>query len=584
MKLTSRRLWCGLLLLVCLITVALIDPIAKRAKQLAIRYAFDGQIAALDVHLHRRQEMLEIDGLSSVHVSDHAQVNVNADCALIKVDMPNLLDKRLISSKAKLHGMRIELASTKTTITPARNAPTNVQTMLDALLLQLNWDAFKSDCEALLTADDLLKELDAKMRGWLMRSQQIMFHADQLTSSLQAFSNPLRNMTEIRSQLKQIEQLRAEQDNLQKQFSSLATILPSLSQEIQAASQRDITALRAKSSRESDTLRAQFAERLLLDWTSRLLSRQQKLAQSISIVFNNSTTGNPHNVNVRELDVSPSVIRLSGIEADGVFIEASDRVPFVASGELAFSQQVNFQLAPQTSWSIQYQEANVGTELNLVSLPENGKWQIRTASHTCEPSSNSPSDRSSAAKSLADAMSQLDSQPRLFTIDAILTHDELTGFAKMNIAELDAFKKLPCASNADLRSITLAHASTSGTSAAATPANEEWIEFELAGTLFAPRVTLKSPLPHSVIDGLTDPIQQNIETQRTDCESKLGVAVNAKLSELKTSIENNVQQAQQTVAKQQELLADIHSKLEESLQSRESYEYARRPSAATSNR
>jgi len=559
----------------------LIDPITRRIKQLAIRYAFDGQIAVSDVHLHRKQELLEIDNLSSVHIGDDAQVTVSSECTLIKLDMPNLLDKRLISSKAKLHGMRIHLTSLQSPPAATATSTKTFQTAMDTLLVTLQWDALKADCEALLTADDLLKELDAKMRGWLMRSQQIMFHADQLTSSIQAFSNPLRNMTEIRSQLKQVEQLRAEQANLQKQFTSLATILPDLSQEIQAASARDLSAIRAKSNRQSDTLRTQFAERLVLDWTAQLLNRQRKLTQSLAIVFNNSPSGNPFDVDVRELAASPSVVRISGIEADGVFIEPNHSVAFIATGELAMTQQVNFQLAPQTSWSIQYQEANVGTDLDLVSLPENGAWQIRAAAHACELPTMSPSDRSSVTSSLATVMNHIHDQPKLFTVDAMLNNANLTGSAKMNVAELDALKKLPCAGNADFAAATF---STESRSKSSEQHVEQWIEFELAGSLLDPRVTLKNELPRELIDGLTEQIQRQIETQRTECESILAVAVDEKLSELKASLERIVQQAQQTVAKQQETLADMHSKLEQNLQTRESYEYARRPTTATSNR
>ncbi len=581
MRLTSRRLWCALLLLACLLAATLTDPIARRAKQLAVRYAFDGQIAVSNVYLHRKQEMLEIDDLSSVHVADDAQVNVSSKCTLIKLDMSNLLDKRLISSKAKMHGLRIELTSLPTATVDAGTPPQSLQTAIDDLIVNFQWDAIKADCEALLTADDLLKELDAKVRGWLMRSQQIMFHADQLTSSIQNFTNPLRDMTDLRTQLKQVEQLRSEQDSLQKQFNSLAIILPDLSQEIQAASVRDVTSLRAKSNRQTDALRSQLAEQMVHLWTSHLLNRQRKLTQSLAIVFNNAPSGNPFNVDVRDLAISPSVIRMSGIEADGVFVEPNHSVAFIATGELALSQQVNFQLVPQTSWSIQYQESNVGTDLNLASLPENGAWKIRAAAHACELETMSPSDRRTTSTSLSNAMAKMQEQAKLFTVDAMLSNLELSGTAKLNVLELDALKKLPCACNADFASTKFANglANTSNDLDV-----EQWIEFELSGSLLNPRVTLTSELPRELINGLTEEIQRQMETQRTACETQLAVEVESKLSELKASLERSVQQAQQTVSKQQETLSDMHSKLEQSLQSRENYEYARRPTPGTSNR
>ena len=193
----------------------LFEPVQRIVKRAAIEYAFSGRLSVANFHLHQTQELLEVNKLHTAQFDDEAQVNVTADRALIKLNMSALREKRLVSSKVKLQGVQIDLVAlpllkpTFTTVSPWLAA-------FEEARIAFQWESLRDDCEALLRADNVLTELDNRMRGWMLRSQQIMFHSDQLTRAIQSYSNPLRHQMEIRNQLTQLEQLRLEQANLQQ--------------------------------------------------------------------------------------------------------------------------------------------------------------------------------------------------------------------------------------------------------------------------------------------------------------------------------------------------------------------------------
>ncbi len=580
MRLSSRRIWCALLFLLLLIGGMLIDPVGRAAKQFAVKSAFGSHVSIEDVTFHRKQELLEIENLTSEYVANASLVSVSAQHALVKLDTPNLVGKRFLGTKAKLQGVRVELASL--TASPPKAKPkSSFDKTLDALLATLDWDTWKSDCDALLTAEDVLQELDAKMRGWLMRSQQIMFHADQLTQSVQSYSNPLRHVSTIRSQLNQIEQLRVEQTSLQQQFKTMnGTLLQQVSV-IQAASDRDVVALRTKTNRGSESLRADLAEQLVLEWTRQLLDHQSRFTHSMMVVFD-SRGANPLNLNVRDTSRNPSLFDLSNIEVDGEFICDHESVSFGALGEYKWMQQSDYSVVPQTKWTVQLREANVGLQIEIASSADSESWQMLGTAFEPRQSDMSPSNRSSVTE-VADMLYQTAlGDTKIFEVNATITGSTMHGTAKLDVSQIDVLKKLPCAGNADL--VTWNNSKSEDLLNSAIEAGSQWIAFELAGTATEPQLVLKSELPKVFVDALTESIQRRIEQQRSESEAKLVAAVTDKIDAIKLDIQGLMEKGQQTVSQQQAALADMQSQLELNLQSRDGYEYARRPATPAANR
>lgn len=557
MMLSTRRFWC----VVCLAAVAaggmLIEPARQYAKRAAIKYVLGGSSTAADVQLHRQQELLEIIEPRTTQFDDEVQVIASADVALVKLDMPTLLDKRFVSSRVKVKNVRIQLASIAVQ-KPATVPVTTWQKSLEEVMTALQWDSLRDECEALLKSDSVLNEFDKRMRGWLLRSQQIMFHGDQLTRTVQAYSNPLRHQTEIRNQLAQLEQLRLEQDSLQKQFNGVNAVLASQMKGIESLADADVVRIRNKCELKSKSLRSAAAEQLVKEWANQLTRRQLQLSQSVATLLQSNSRTNPFDVDVRSPNAKMPLLSLSGIDADGFLCDSSREIPFAARGEYSTIQKSNYQLGRRTQWEIQLEADQTATEMKISSGEADSAWLISSTSQEC------------AANSSTSAT--------MMDIKATLKDRELSGQVRMNLGMYRAFSKLPCAGNTDL-----ALGSASVDAPTADGSVEEWIAFDLAGSAFEPRVVLATPLPANFTARVTKCIQTQMDTQRLDSESKLKIALKNKVDELSNQLNLVAKRGERTLAEQRETLSSMHRELEQTLQSRESVEYARLPSKANAN-
>ncbi len=87
-----------------------------------------------DVNVHRPSSLIKIDGLKVRRDDGATQVNFLSERTYIKFEAPELLDKRFVSPKTKLQGMRIELAAmpSKQRKRRPRSGKTNLQSLMVA--------------------------------------------------------------------------------------------------------------------------------------------------------------------------------------------------------------------------------------------------------------------------------------------------------------------------------------------------------------------------------------------------------------------------------------------------------------------
>ncbi len=558
MMLSPRRFWC----VVCLGAIAVggmvFEPVQQFVKRSAIEYTFGGNVSAGNIQWHRHQELLEVNELKTIQIDDAVQVVATADVALVKLDMPTLVDKRFVGSRVKLQNVQIELTSLPIQKPIAKTA-NSWQQSLDEVLVGFQWENLRSDCEALLKSDSVLDELDNKMRGWLLRSQQIMFHGDQLTRAIQTHSNPLRQQNEIRTQIAQLGQLRLEQENLQKQFSSVNSILEAQLKDIHSLGDQEIATIRTRCEAKAASLKTLTAEQTVCEWANQLITPQLQLSQSCATLLQSDARPNPYDINVRKQSAGSPLLSLSGIVADGFILDATKRIPFSAKGEYSTVERVGYQLGRTTDWEVQLDTDTVTTQLHIASGDLDGVWNLKSTSEELK----------------ADAVDSA----MMFKLEGLLSGRELSGTARMNLGMYHAFTKLSCKANADLAVAE----SLSNMKSANAALNDDWIEFSLSGTAFVPQVSLVSTLPAEFTNTITESIQKRLETQRIDSESKLKNAIGAKTEELSKQLAVLVKDGQQTLSQQRDALTAMHRQLEQSLQSNEGFEYARVPSKTNTN-
>ncbi len=414
MSLSPRRFWCGLVLLMLCIGCLAIDSVSTRLKRLVVSYSVGSNVTLDDISIRRQAELIKIDGLKVSKSDGASQVNFLSERTYIKVDAPMLLDKRLISPKTKLQGMRLELAAMP--LEPSRTSAAGWQNDLQQLLVSLQLDKLKEDCDALMSTDDVLSELDARVRGWVLRSQQIMFHADQLTASIQSFSNPLRHVTEIRQQLTEIEQLRAEQEQLEKQFAQFGTSIDKELAKIQVVCEDELMKLRAKTERGAETVRTAAAEQIVRDWTAEMIMHPLRLGRAITILCDRPL-GSPFDVDIRNAAKFPSGLSLSDMEATGLFVCApASPLRFTASGSIRTEQAADHRIAARTDLNFEFAEHAMVTSCRVVTKESLPAWTVNSST-SCESSNE------------------------LFQMSTTLSGDQVAGTAKLKIDQYERFAK-----------------------------------------------------------------------------------------------------------------------------------------------
>ncbi|MDX1926090.1 MAG: hypothetical protein SFV81_06210 [Pirellulaceae bacterium] len=536
----------------------LLEPVKQYAKRCVVQYAFGTNLSAKDFKLHRQQELLEVNDLRANQSDDCAHVEVTTGLALVKLDMPTLLDKRFVSSRVKLQDVRIQLTSLSVQ-KPITSVAKPWQKSLEEVLVAFEWDSLRDDCEALLKSETVLRDFEERMRAWLLRSQQIMFHGDQLTRTIQGFSNPLRHQSEIRNHLSQMEQLQAEQHNLQQQFSGVNKILQSQLSDIRSMGERDLGSIRERSDSKLKSLQVLTAEQLVSEWAQQLTARQLQLSQSIATLLQASTRTNPYDVNVRSPLAKAPLLSLTGVAAEGFLCEAGKEFPFSAKGEYTSVQQSDYRIGRQTDWEIQLEADQVMTMLQITSNADDADWLITS--------------NSSDGKAIAE------NAANMLELEASLDGRELVGKARMNLGEYRALTKLPCSGNADLTAVA-----ANGVAKEAPQVEEDWIEFTVTGTALQPIVTLASNLPTDFISTITSGIKERLEIQRVDSEAKLKVAIDSKIEAITKQLDLVAKNGLQTLTQQRETLADMQHDLEQTLQSRDGIEYARAPVKSNTSR
>ncbi len=95
---------------------------------------------------------------------------------------------------------------------------------------------------------------------------------------------------------------------------------------------------------------------------------------------------------------------------------------------------------------------------------------------------------------------------------------------------------------------------------------------------------LQSTLPKDFVDAITGKMMEQIEMQRADSERALRAAVEGKSNSVRGQLEATASAGLKNISQQREALASMHKQIQENLQARENYEYARLPNRNTSTR
>jgi hypothetical protein len=429
----------------------------------------------------------------------------------------------------------------------------------------LQWEKIQSECDSLLAAEDMLQELDAKIQRWLVRSQQIVLHATQLTQSIQLLANPLRERGEVYRQLQTLEELTLEQAAFESQLPQLETLLAEKLAELESTHDKDVERLRKQVGRKGDAVRVAAAEQLVLDWATQFWSEQACFGQVASLLSTEPSSDIPWDIDVRNLRRSRELLSFTNVELTGVLNCRSHTLDFAARADLTVEQNGQHHPRRRSLMEIDFKSGAMNTSLSLVLGTE-----------AVQGSEQQPADSNSAMFiSHLTSKTLSESSAEVFAADVVQTTSGLTGTVKLNVAQLDALQGLKSGMAEELNVF-------SGSPSSSVEVEPQWIEFDVIGASFHDnRCILRGELPVKAVESMTLSVTHSLEASRLAYEQQLEAQVTTKREEIRSRIEKNTELAQQRLAEHRSSLVSMRSDLEKSPQFREGVAKLPGPASAT---
>jgi hypothetical protein len=526
------------------------------------------------VRYHRKSQTLEVRDFRT-NVSDGTtRIQLCSASTFMKAELPTLLDKRLIAPKVKLDDCTISLTPRTPVpspiLTPATVAAGMVQpwkSRLDLLLTSIEWQKIREECQSLVAADDFAAELDDKMRRWLLRSQQILVHAGQLSQTVQSVNNPLRHANEIRQHLRLLEELAGEQVGLEKQFAAVDSLIAKKISELRSLGQQDAAGLIQKTERRSGEIEAEVANKAVTEWALCIATQHFEYAQATRMILPMpKQLSKPFDMNVRYLGKNASIVSLPMIQVNGKLRSPSNETIFQATGSYDQVQGLDYCLHGKADWTIDCSSRVTASVIHLTSGQQDPNWQIKSTA--LATSSSQPDASDNWQPDALARTSPPDASPiPLFSMQADLTDSDWSGIVKINIAGTSQLIRLPCSINADL--------AVDESLVGVTSSDAVWVEMELTGESGVTKLTLREPLSSDFVTRISAPIRAKIEAKRQVTEASLASELDNKCNRLSSHLKSSFAEGKQTLAKHRELLASVRSELKERIETDQNFEYAR---------
>ncbi len=454
MMISGRRRWLGLTVGLGLTAACIFEPCRNRLIQ-SIASPIMGESIQFDsLAYHRKANLIEIKHLVMSDNSPFKTVQMVAGRAAAKMDGPMLLEKRFHLAKVRLDDCYLQVnhpaSVTGDTMDGSIGQPGHVpkwQSELDGVLTKATWDAMQADCDAFPLADSLERDLDSKVRSWLVRSQQILLHAGQLADNVQSTTNPLRNANEIRQHLKMLEDLDAEQAALEKQLLSMDSQVAKKLIEIRDISAKDLASFRNRTEQRCKSLSNSFAKAVIQQWSEWLANRHLSFLDAAdSLIRLPQTMKHPFTMDVRGSEASTPVVYMPEVMVQGRLMDSGNESVFQAKGAYEQTQGMDYLPHAKTSWSIQSRQENMVTDLKLTSGITSRKWSLISQSDYTDGSMSPDSMRTEIDFTGDDGVFQLE-------VDSL--EGFTSGYGKINLMALDKFASLDCPINQQLVGCTL---------------------------------------------------------------------------------------------------------------------------------
>lgn len=356
MRISSRRLRWGAVLLLTLLCGVLIRPARSWVDQRVIGRLLDPRLEAGQVHFHASGSLLEIQQPSWRSGPGEQELEVSAERAWFALDAERLLDKHFIAPKVVLEAARLQLKDSSPRARPVSNV---WQAALSQRVRELDWHDVGQRFRRVLATDELTPTWRERMQRWSSHSADMLRAAEEMELDDPSLKNPLRWEAEQQVKIEQLAKLAQEQLVVKEKFASLHQL-------VDAKSRRVEERLALELEKIDDQLQQQVGDPELVARIARDMVRSSALTAwnrvadyaRLGDCLSRATWGSLPEMtygNVRSS--STPVLDLREIVAEGFFTHARLRTPFQLTGRYQRLPGAPLRCQNDSVWQLRFNPA-----------------------------------------------------------------------------------------------------------------------------------------------------------------------------------------------------------------------------------
>lgn len=351
MLISKRRLkwgFCGLL--VGLLAIFFRPP--RSWVDYALVRQLDKDLRVGQLHYHRGDSVIELKRVNWTKFDNGCSFGVLADNAWLAVESEPLLDRRLVIPRGEIRQASLFLHESE-----ARPSDDSApwQNQVSSYLSRVDWDGLLGRFSKLLDADGFAESTQLQIDKWLAESHAIQREVAQISTSLSAGNNPLREEDLLRGQLERMDQLLERHQQLSNQLQAVPKRLEVRGEDLMAqlslqGHERTRELILGEGLQECEE---QIAQTIVLQLAHSQWDAWQACGRIAYLVASRLPSWDrpEYDVDLPLGSSDPSVLTFSNLNVSGTFREGQTEMPFKLAAQGVADRNAK---SPAGAWDFEF--------------------------------------------------------------------------------------------------------------------------------------------------------------------------------------------------------------------------------------
>lgn len=388
MLISKRRLKWGFGLLLAAGAIAFVRP-ARTGLDVALARHLDADLRVKQVSLHHAQSVVEIRDIFWSKTADQRVFGLKADRAWLAVDGAELWDGKIVIPTGEVEEALLFFSN----YTPQDDRPDEIwDTELNSHLAKVDWAALREKYMMPLAPAEVTGAIRKSIDQWLAASHEIKEEVDGISRVFQSENNPLRYAEELRSKIKQIDELASRHDEIISRFQALPVEVENRTASLKIEMSDHVRRLATDLFSGEDLRRSKtrIAESMMLQIARGNWTRLSDCAQIAQLVATNMPY-RPRPEYDRDIPISgdSEFLSIHRLRVAGLFVHQKTRTPFTLTTDITLGNQDENPV--NSVWNYRFSDADVliGVRVEQTGKPDQVNLELRVLEDLCDVS---PSD------------------------------------------------------------------------------------------------------------------------------------------------------------------------------------------------